>query len=159
MENSNINEMIRQSLDSIRSIAGAETIIGDPINTPAGVTIIPVSRVSVGFATGALDSAGRNSSAEDPKKSKTHGKSFGGGGGSGLSITPVAFLIVNPSGTVELLNISAPTAASNTVDSFGSILEKSPDILSRIVSIFKKDKGDEKEEKAEDLHNTEEADL
>lgn len=151
MENSNINEMIRESLESIRSIAGAETIIGDPIATPNGVTIIPVSRISVGFATGALDSAGRDASTEDPKKRKTHGKSFGGGGGSGLSITPVAFLVIQPSGTVELLNITAPTATANTVDSLGSILEKSPDIVNRLVSIFKKGNGSEKAEEPSDV--------
>lgn len=134
---SNIGEMIQNSLDSIRQVAGAETIIGEPITTPAGVTIIPVSKVSVGFATGGFDTAGRPAvPSENNKSAKPKGKSFGGGGGTGLTVTPVAFLIVSATGTVDLLNIAAPTPASNTVDSVSSLLEKSPDILKKLKDIF-----------------------
>ena len=62
------------------------TIVGEPIRTPDGITIIPVSKVSVGFASGGSDFVSKNQTGKNP---------FGGGGGAGVNIAPVAFLVVN----------------------------------------------------------------
>jgi len=68
--------------------------------------------------------------------------SFGGGGGTGLTITPVGFLVVKPDGDVRMLNVTAPAVIRNdsTIGAIGDILEKSPDIIKRLKEVFAKDK-------------------
>ena len=123
-----ISEIMASTLEKIRTIADAETIIGEPIATNGGVTVIPVSKVSVGFASGGLDYNGKV-----PEKAKN----FGGGSGSGISITPVAFLVVSPTGNVELLSVNS---APDTVDKIASLVDKAPDLAIRIKSVFTKKK-------------------
>ena len=74
-EQSKLQDMIRTSLESIRAMVDANTVVGTPIQTPSGTTIIPISKVSVGYASGGLDFS-----------SQTAQKNFGGGGGTGLSV-------------------------------------------------------------------------
>ena len=136
-----INDIISASLEKIRTIADTETVIGDPILTPGGTTIIPVSKVSVGFASGGLDYNGKA-----PEKAKN----FGGGGGTGISVTPIAFLVVSPTGGVELLSISNPS--SDPLDKISALADKAPDIAERMKVVFAK----KKEEKQEDTDKTEE---
>jgi uncharacterized spore protein YtfJ len=78
-----MSEIIKSSLNGIKDFTDMENAIGTPIQTPSGVTVIPVSRVSVGFATGGLDYGA---------KKLVGNQNFGGGGGTGVSITPIAFL-------------------------------------------------------------------
>lgn len=140
---SNISEMIRNSLDNIKEIAGVDTVIGEPIITPSGVSIIPVSKVTVGFATGGLD-YDKNKSADEedgksPKKPDRKSTGFGGGGGTGVSITPIGFLVVTADGQVNMLNVGGPDSPnSNIVDSLTALLEKSPFIVSKLKDIFNK---------------------
>ena len=94
--------------------------------------IIPVSKVSLGFASGGLDYAS--------KKEADKAKNFGGGGGTGVSVTPMAFLVVKPDGTVELLNMSMPDTVTNKIATVGNLIEKSPDIIEKIKKVFAKDK-------------------
>ena len=79
-----LQDIIQTSLENMRNLVDANTIIGTPIETASGTTLIPVSKISVGLATGGLD----GSSAHPDKPV------FGGGGGTGMSIKPVAFMIV-----------------------------------------------------------------
>ena len=84
MANENkLQEIIAASLENIRSMVDANTVIGNPINTPQGTTIIPVSKVSLGFASGGLDYAGKSEEAV-----RARIQNFGGGGGTGLSVVP-----------------------------------------------------------------------
>ena len=86
MEKENkLQEIIRTSLESIRSLVDANTIIGEPYITQTGVTIIPVSKISVGFATGGLDYSGKNEAVALSKL-----QNFGGAGGTGLRPEPKA---------------------------------------------------------------------
>jgi len=149
--NSNFAEIIRNSLDSVKEIAGVDTIIGEPISTPSGVSIIPVSKVSMGFASGGLDyeKAAENAAEEEKstasKKAAKQPRRFGGGGGTGISVTPIGFLVINPDGQVSMINVGAPEGSNNNVvDSLTSLLEKSPFIVSKLKNIF--DKGDKKDE-------------
>lgn len=139
-----INDIIATSLEKIRTIADAETIIGTPIPTAGGITIIPVSKVSVGFASGGLDYG--NKTPDKPKN-------FGGGGGTGISVTPVAFLVISPTGGVELLSVSAP--GGDTLDKVAGLVDKAPDIMERMKLVFSKKKTEEtpdgKEADAQDL--------
>ena len=134
-----INEIIQSSLSKIRELSETGTVIGAPINTASGTVIIPVSKVSMGFAAGGVDIGARNQSGAD--KNKNSGDSFGGGGGTGLTITPVGFLVVSPSGDVKMINVSAPSVINNNnpIASVGDILEKSPDIVRKFKELFSKE--------------------
>ncbi len=128
-------EMMGTSLEKVKEIAGTETVIGDPIYTPKGTMILPVSKLSMGFASGGIDSQ------KAAEVTKAH---FGGGGGTGVTVTPIAFLIIDAEGKIELVPITAPQNI-DTVDKVAALIEHSPDILERLKNVFKKGKKTEAE--------------
>ncbi len=122
-ENNNIKEIMDVTLDKIRSMVGAETIIGEPIYTD-DIKIIPVSKVSFGVATGGSDF---------PSKS-LNTNLFGGGGGAGVSINPVCFLVVKD-GDVRMLEVTGEVSSAERA------LAIAPDVFEKIKKLFsKKDK-------------------
>ena len=137
-EPNKIGEITKTSLESIRAMLDGNTVVGDPIQTPSGTSIIPISKISVGYASGGVDYAGKKDTAGKPTN-------FGGGGGTGLSVTPVAFLVVSPDGNVNLMNVNNPTTSGTPVDAVSQVvgfLERSPDLLEKIKAVFGK-KGEE----------------
>lgn len=99
MENKHpINDVMGITMDKVREMVDVNTIVGEPIHTPEGVTVIPVSKVSIGFASGGADYAVKSNGG------------FGGGSGAGVSIDPVAFLIIRPD-SVRLLPVAPLPAA------------------------------------------------
>ena len=110
--------MLENPISKIREMVDVNSVIGNPITTPDGVTIIPVSKVSVGFGGGGSDYA---KSAKD---------AFGGGAGGGVKVTPICFLIVKD-GSVRMMPVAAP--ASTTAD---RIVEMVPDTLDKIASFI-----------------------
>ena len=109
--------MLENTIAKLREMVDVNSVIGDPITTPDGVTIIPVSKVSVGFGGGGSDFTTKNSSGgENP---------FGGGVGAGVKVIPIAFLIVKD-GSVRMLPVSAPanTTADRVVDLVPEFLDK-----------------------------------
>jgi len=136
-DNNKLNEIIKTSLDSIRSMVDSNTVIGDPITTANGTTVIPVSKVFVGFASGGLDYLGKAAGAQNAPKPAAN--NFGGGGGTGLTVSPVAFLVVDAAGNVQLLNVNEPTKpASDPVGQIVSLLERSPELIERLKAVFAK---------------------
>lgn len=133
MAENKIGDIIATSLSEIKKVVEANTIIGEPINTPSGTVIIPVSKVSMGFASGGVDFASKEESAN--KKPLT----FSGGGGTGVSVTPVAFLVVGADGKVTMLNVQNPPETPDYIGSVSNLIEKSPEIVGKIKDIFKKD--------------------
>jgi sporulation protein YtfJ len=125
-ENNKIQEIIKESLENIRTIIDANTVIGTPMETSNGVTIIPVSKISMGFASGGLDFDGKKESSA---------KNFGGGGGTGLSVQPVGFLVISHEGRVEMINVGQ-SAPKDTVEQIADLLERTPDIVYRLKMIF-----------------------
>ncbi len=123
-----IQGLMGTTMEKIRDMVDVNTIIGDPILTPDGTTIIPVSKVSFGFASGGSDIP-----AKVPKEL------FGGGSGAGVSIQPLGFLVVHQ-GDVRLLEMNGPG------DSMGKALGLVPDVISKISDLFKKDKDQPKPE-------------
>ncbi len=136
MPETKISDIIKAALGNIRETADANTVIGDPIVTANGTTILPVSKVAVGVATGGLDF--------NPKKETSgNNTNFGGGGGTGLTVTPVAFLVVREDGGVELLNVNNPTDGSDPVNAIITLAGKAPALLSKLKSsLGKKKKND-----------------
>ncbi len=128
MSENKLNDIIGTSLEKIRALADGETVIGNPINTPNGTTIIPVSRVSMGFASGGLDYSG--------KKATTAAQNFGGGGGTGVTVNPVAFLVLSPDGDVKLLPVTPAPQGGDTIDKVTAFIERSPDLIEKLKQIF-----------------------
>lgn len=110
--------MLESTIQKIKEMVDVNSVIGQPITTPDGVTIIPVSRVSVGFGGGGSDFAKGN---DNP---------FGGGVGGGVKVTPICFLIVKD-GNVRMMPVAQ--AANTTAD---RIVEMIPDTLDKIASFI-----------------------
>lgn len=147
MANENkLEEIIRTSLENIRSMIDANTVIGNPISTDNGVTVIPISKVSVGYASGGVDFNGKTKTSELPQN-------FGGGGGTGVSINPVGFLIVKKDGSIEMINVGQMPAANDPIEQIVNIIERCPQIVRRIKSAFKKDKPEDVIEELEIIAN------
>ena len=117
-----LGDITKTSLESIRSMLDANTIIGDPIHSEDGTTIIPVSKVSFAFASGGADTG---KAAQTDK--------FGGGAGGGVTVTPIAFLVLKE-GRVQLLQLADK---GQTVD---RLLNLVPETMDRISSLISKDK-------------------
>lgn len=127
-----IPEIIRSSMENIRAMVDANTIVGDPIPAPNGTVIIPISKISVGIASGGVD--------YNPKKeAQPRPQNFGGGGGTGMSVVPVGFLVCDKTGDVEFLNVS-DKGKPDPVDQIADFVERTPDIIARIKDLFTKDK-------------------
>lgn len=109
--------MLENTIAKMREMVDVNSVIGDPITTPDGVTIIPVSKVSVGFGGGGSDFVPKNGNQSNP---------FGGGAGGGMKVTPIAFLIVKD-GSVRMLPVATP--ANTTAD---RIVEMVPDTLDKL---------------------------
>ncbi len=117
------------SMKNLKEIVDANTVIGDPVTTPTGTVIIPVSKVSFGFASGGSDFNTKNGSPEKPV--------FGGGSGAGVTLTPLAFLIVSADGKVDL-KMLAPDS-KNMID---KAIDMAPGIIDKIKG-FSSKKGEE----------------
>ena len=139
MENEHsIKDLISNALRDARSIMDTDTIVGDPICLDNGVTIIPISKVAMGFASGGLDL---------PATEYDGRKNFGGGGGTGVTVTPIGFLTVYPDARVEVIPVM-PTEMG-PVEQIADMITKAPEIIGRIRSMLTGDDGDEEEEIAE----------
>ena len=98
MENKQpMSEVIKETIDKIKSIADTKTVIGDPITLVDGVTIIPVSKVSVGAGIGGGEYGTKKNKKKENSEVLTT-DNFGGGGGTGITVTPVAFLVITSDG-------------------------------------------------------------
>lgn len=132
-QNHPINELMSATMEQIKSMAGTNTIVGQPIHTEDGVTLIPVSKISMGFASGGTDFAGKNQ--------KPDGKNnFGGGSGAGVNISPVAFVVVK-GGNVRLLPVAPPPAT--TVD---RVVELVPEMFDKVTEFLDKNEHSEDKE-------------
>ena len=114
----NLPNMLENTISKIREMVDVNSDIGDPISTTDGVTIIPVSKVSVGFGGGGSDFVSKHPNQQE--------NPFGGGAGAGVKVVPIAFLIVKD-GNVRMLPVAAP--ASTTAD---RIVDLVPDVLDKV---------------------------
>ncbi|MBO5912623.1 MAG: GerW family sporulation protein [Clostridia bacterium] len=124
MADNNISNIMDVTMEKVRTLVDSDTIIGNPI-TVDNVTIIPVSKVSFGLASGGSDFPSKTVNA----------KMFGGGGGAGASVTPICFLVVKD-GDVKVLNT---TSVASPIEKAISAV---PEIIDTVTGLFKKDKED-----------------
>ncbi len=120
----NLPNMLENTIAKIREMVDVNSVIGDPITTPDGVTIIPVSKVSVGFGGAGSDF--------ESKKSSSQQMPFGGGAGGGVKVTPIAFLVIKGD-SVRMLPVSA--APNTTAD---RLVEMVPDVIDKVSAIIDK---------------------
>ena len=127
MERHPIENLMTTTMENIRDMVDVNTVVGDPITTPDGTTVIPVSRVSYGFAGGGTDL---------PSKAQPDKGLFAGGSGAGITISPIAFLVI-ANGNVRILQIEP------YLSSVDRIVANAPDMLDKLTGLFKKDKEEE----------------
>ncbi len=127
MSENKVNNLLGASMDKIKEMVDVNTVVGNPITTPDGTTVIPVSRVSYGFAGGGTDL---------PSKAQPDKGLFAGGSGAGITISPIAFLVI-ANGSVRVLQIEP------YLSSVDRIVANAPDMLDKLTDLFKKDKAEE----------------
>lgn len=126
-----IEGLMKTTMDSLKEMIDVNTIVGDAVETMDGNVIIPISKVCIGFASGGAEYCKDYRSAETKENFP-----FGGGSGVGMSVQPVAFLIVKDSG-VKLL----PVKHANSVE---RIIDSVPELLDELIATLKKDKNNKK---------------
>ena len=117
-----LTDLMYSVMEKVHEMVDTNTIVGQPISTPDGVTLIPISKVSFGFGSGGGDYG------------KVQPKGFGGGAGGGVNIAPVAFLVVKD-GITRVIPVAVPPATA--VD---RIVEMAPDLMDRAEKFFDKKK-------------------
>lgn len=118
-----IEGLMSVAMENIKSMVDVNTIVGEPVVTPDGATIVPISRVSFGFG------AGGSEFSANPVDKKSDDKMFGGGSGGGATIKPVAFLVVNKD-TIRILPIT------NTLSTIDRVVDMVPEAIGKFNSLI-----------------------
>ncbi len=150
MNDTPLKQIIDAALSQIGQVADVNTVIGTPITTEGGITIVPFSKVSVGFASGGADYNGKNLQPGQTAH-------FAGGNGAGVSVTPLGFIVINGD-DVRLLDVKNPVypaaatdPVSKVMDSITNVMDRAPGLIDKIKDLFAKDK----EEKPDEAEETE----
>ncbi len=123
MDKNPIGELMQNTMENVRSILKVDTVVGDPIYTPDGITLVPISKISVGFGGGGV---------EFNTKKVGEVRPYGGGNATGVKVDPIGFLVIKD-GTVRMVNVTPP--ASNTVD---RIIDLVPQVMDRVDAFIEK---------------------
>ena len=124
MDNLNpIGELMQTTMENVKNILKVDTVVGDPIFTPDGITLVPVSRISVGFGGGGLEFGNKKAGEARP---------YGGGNATGVKIDPIGFLVIKE-GNIRMVNIMPP--ANTTVD---RIIALVPQVIERVDNVLNK---------------------
>lgn len=127
MSENQLNGFLGVTMEKIKEMVDVNTVIGDPIPTQDGTTVIPISRVSYGFASGGTDL---------PSKAQPNKGLFAGGSGAGITITPIAFLAVK-NGSVRILQIEPYFSPVDRA------LEKIPDVMDKLTALVQNFRGEQ----------------
>ena len=136
-----IEGLMTTAMESIKEMVDVNTIVGDAVQSPDGTVIIPISRVAFGFAAGGGEYSKACSSNEDESDKESGGGSsdkfpFAGGSGAGVSINPVAFMVVG-NGQIKLLPVNINSSVDKMLDIIPDILRKVEETLRKKVTISK----------------------
>lgn len=132
-----INELIGVSMEKVKEMADVNSIIGEPITTADGTTVIPISKVCYGFASGGSD-----------LPSKYDKDLFAGGAGAGISIKPEGFLVISPDGNVKMVTVESGN------DRINSAINSVPTFIEKIQSIINKKKAGKKNSEESEISLT-----
>ena len=122
MKEQSASGILGTAIDKIRDLVDVSTIVGEPVFSGEGITIIPVSKVTYGFASGGSDFP-----------SKNNAELFGGGGGAGITITPVAFVVIN----IGNVTIKSVPTGDNTAEKIVGLV---PDVVDTVTGLLNKNK-------------------
>ncbi len=132
-----MKQMIEAALSKIREVVDVNTVIGEPIILPGDISVIPFSKVSVGFASGGTEFAGKNPRADGRAN-------FAGGNGAGVSMTPLGFIVAEK-GVVRVIELGNPATYSapqdpvnRAIDGINGVIDKAPDLISKVMGLFDK---------------------
>lgn len=125
MDNNPISQLMQTTMDNVKNVLKVDTVVGDPIITPDGITLVPISKISLGFGGGGVEFGAKKAGDDRP---------YGGGNATGVKIEPIGFLVVKE-GTVRMINVTPP--ASNTVD---RIIDMVPQVMDRVDNFIDKQK-------------------
>lgn len=126
-DNNKLESLVKTVMEKIHEMVDCETVVGKPIVTADGTTIIPISKVSFGFASGGSDLP-----TKSPKET------FGGGSGAGVTISPIAFIAVH-NGETKLLQMTTNTPYENAV------VNTVPEVVDKVISFIDKKTGNKSE--------------
>lgn len=129
MSQNKVNEILGASMEKIKQMVDVNTVVGEPVTTPDGTTIIPISRINYGFAAGGSDL---------PSKAQPAAGLFAGGSGAGITVSPVAFLSIS-NGNVRVIQIEPYFSPVDRA------LEKIPDIVDMLQVFLKRGKEEAEE--------------
>jgi len=130
MDSHPIERLMKSTLENLKAMVDVNTIVGEPIKSHDGTLIIPISKVTLGFASGGTEFLSNRSSREEDNKFP-----FGGGSSSGVSVKPIAFLVITE-GNVRLIPVD-----QQNINIFDRIIDQIPSIL----NLFTKDSCKDKE--------------
>ena len=131
MNNHPIEGLMKTAMENIKEMVDVNTILGDPVETPDGTVIVPISRVSFGFAAGGSEFETNGITPKEKEKDRTqqgaaaelNNLPFGGGSGAGITINPVAFLVVGKE-QIKLLPVESNVLVDRILDSAPQLLDK-----------------------------------
>ncbi|OZM57988.1 sporulation protein YtfJ [Lottiidibacillus patelloidae] len=135
MEQHPIEGLMKTAMENLKQMIDVNTIIGDPVETPDGSVILTISKVGFGFVAGGSEFSAQSQGKQNSQGSGTEQKNssdhpFGGGSGGGVSITPIAFLIVNSSG-VKMVHVDEQThLVEKLIDFAPQVVEKIQGMMS-----------------------------
>ena len=148
-----IEGMMITAMNSIKDMIDVNTIIGEPIETSNNIVIIPISKVSFGFAAGGSEFKGETIdeyTRKDKEEEIQYRLPFGGGSGAGVSINPIAFLVVQEN-IVKLLPVNYTSTIEKLLDYIPDLLEKTNTVVNKTIDeIIKKKKKKREEKKKEE---------
>ncbi|SFA87372.1 GerW family sporulation protein [Clostridium frigidicarnis] len=127
MENHPIENLMKCTMENIKDMIDVNTIVGEPVVTGEGTTIVPISKVSFGFASGGSEFLTKHNSSNNLGNLKVP---FGGGSGAGVTVKPVGFLVIGKD-SIRMLSVDA----DNTYD---KIVDSVPQVIDMVSSIFNK---------------------
>ena len=125
MEENPIGRLMNTTMENVRNVLKTDTVVGDPITTPDGMMLVPISRISMGFGGGGIELNSKRAADTRP---------YGGGNATGVKIEPIGFLIIKD-GNIRIINVTPP--ANTTVD---RIIDLVPQVIDRIDSFVEKQK-------------------
>ena len=154
-----IEGLMNTAMNSIKDMVDVNTIIGDPIETANNVVVIPVSKVNFGFVAGGTEFNGKEQkngsllpSKDEEEKKEEKRMPFGGGSGAGVSISPIAFIIIQQSG-VKLLPVDHSSAFDKLLDFVPDLIEKTQEMISKKIDNIAQLENNKVIQKANDILN------
>lgn len=153
MSNHPIEGLMTTAMNSIKDMIDVNTIIGDPIQSSNDIVIIPISKVSFGFAAGGSEFSGETIdeySKRNKEEQIQYRLPFGGGSGAGVTINPVAFIVINKD-NVKLIPVNHSSILDKLIDYVPDLLEKTSQIMSKCINEKKEELKPESISKIEKL--------